>query len=106
MENIHKIIGYILLAAGLLLIIVPLFYTVMIFMGSSNPPQIFKVPTEQTQAPVSQFDIQGQVQAALGKMLPVDLINYSLNLTNWMVLLFILMFGGGQLANIGVRLIK
>ncbi len=106
MDNIHKVIGYILLAAGLLLIIVPLFQTVMIFTGHGNPPQIFKVQGQQSSQPASQFDIQGQVQSALEKMLPLDLINYSLNLTNWMVLLFILMFGGGQLANIGTRLIK
>ncbi|MBX4200853.1 hypothetical protein KW786_01865 [Candidatus Parcubacteria bacterium] len=102
----NKILGYILLSVGLLLIIVPLVQTVMIFTGNGNPPQIFKVQSEEAQKPASQFDIQGQVQSALEKMLPIAWINYSLNLTNWMVLLFILMFGGGQLANIGIRLIK
>ena len=54
----------------------------------------------------SSFDIQGQIQNALIKILPLDLINNTLNLVSWLILMWILIYGGGKLADIGIKLIK
>ncbi|MSU60590.1 MAG: hypothetical protein EXS52_01590 [Candidatus Staskawiczbacteria bacterium] len=52
------------------------------------------------------FDIQQQVKKAMMDILPIDLINNTLNLFSWIILMWILMFGGGQIANLGIKLIK
>jgi hypothetical protein len=101
----NKIIGYVLLLAGLLLILVPLFQTYQIFTGKSLPPQVFKTETV-TANPNAGFDLQKQMQNAFIAILPLALINNTLNLLGWLTLMVILMFGGGQLANIGIKLIK
>lgn len=107
-EVINKIIGYILLCAGLLLIVVPLYYTYTIFVGKTLPPQVFmSTPTTPAEnQPNNPFDLQQQMQKALVNILPIPLINNTLNLGSWMILMSILVFGGGQLANIGVKLVK
>lgn len=83
----NKIIGYVLLAAGLLLIIFPLFQTYKIFTGKTMPPQIFK-------------------EVSLRISPTVDLANSSLNLSAWFVLLAVLIYGGGKIADIGVKLLN
>jgi len=55
---------------------------------------------------VSSLDIQGQMQNALANVLPIDFINNSLNLATWLLLGWILIYGGGKIAEIGVKLIK
>lgn len=108
MDNIDKKIGYVLLFAGVLLIAVPLAYTAAIFMGKALPPQVFKTEMVKpaAQQPNNPFDIQQQVQKGLENILPIALINTVLNLVIWVLLMWILMFGGGQIANLGIRLIK
>ena len=103
----NKIIGYILLLVGILLITLPLYQTYHIFIGKSLPAQVFK--TQKIEVPSqtnNPFDIQAQVQKGVMAVLPVELINNTLNLFSWIILLWILMFGGGQLANLGIKLIK
>src|SRR3989344_1142175 len=98
LHKINKIAGYGLLAAGLLLIVMPLWQTYSIFTGQSLPPQVFK--QEEIKAPSqnnNSFNIEAQIQAAFTKAMPLDLINNTLNLSSWMILMFILMIGGGQI---------
>ncbi|MFA6190031.1 MAG: hypothetical protein WC711_00755 [Candidatus Staskawiczbacteria bacterium] len=103
----NKIIGYTLLIVGLLLIVLPLWQTYNIFTGKALPAQVFVQPEPSKSAQVAgPLDIQGQVQNAMLKVLPIDFINNTLNLTNWMLLLYILIYGGGKIADIGVKLIK
>lgn len=107
--DINKTIGYALLVAGLLLIILPLYHTYNIFIGKALPAQIFKQQTTTTpdpNAPNNPFDIQQQTQKAMMNILPIDLINNTLNLASWMILMWVLIFGGGKLAGLGIQLIK
>ncbi len=102
----NKMIGYILLAVGVLLIAVPLFQTYQIFTGHALPPQVFNVPALVSQDPnASQFDLQKQLQNALIAILPISLLTNVLNLSSWLMLMVILMFGGKHLADIGIKLI-
>ena len=106
-ENSNKIIGYVLLAIGLLLIILPLWQTFNILTGKAMPPQVFQRPVALKINPnVSALDIGGQVQNALIKILPIDLINNTLNLACWLLLIWILIYGGGKIADVGIKLIK
>lgn len=103
----NKIIGYILLTIGLLLIILPLWQTYSIFTGKTMPAQVFSRPVALTVNPnVSSLDVGGQIQNSLIKIIPVDLINNTLNLTSWLLLMWILIYGGGKIAEIGVKLIN
>ena|SRR3989344_8596790 len=104
--NLHKIIGYVLLLAGLLLIIMPLFQAYNIFTGNALPAQVFKQEKVETTGPNNPFDIQQQVQKGIANIMPIDLINNTLNLSSWMILMLILIFGGSKIAGIGIQLIK
>jgi hypothetical protein len=105
--EINKTIGYALIIVGLLLIILPLWQTYNIFTGNATPAEVFKNPASLDVDPnVSAFDAQGQMQNALIKILPIDFINNTLNLMTWMILLWVLIYGGGKLADIGVKMIR
>ena len=45
-------------------------------------------------------------KTGLIKVLPIDFINNTLNLVTWLLLGFILVYGGGKIAEIGVKLVK
>lgn len=103
----NKIIGYVLLAIGLLLILLPLWQTYNIFTGSAKPAQVFQKPIAlQVNPEVSALDVQGQIQNALIKVIPIDFINNCLNLGTWLMLMWILIYGGGKIAEIGVKLLN
>ncbi len=103
----NKIIGYVLLIIGVLLIALPLWQTYNIFTGRSLPSQVFTRPVAlQVDEKASPLDIQKQMQNAFIKILPIDLINNTLNLISWLALLWILIYGGGKIAEIGVKLLN
>lgn len=109
----NKITGYVLFAVGLLLIIGTLFYSYRIFTGSALAPVLFKplvVQGDKTSTPSTiQEQLQQQmdttIKEQLLKMLPADAIPKILNLMSWSVLAGILIFGGGQIAGLGIRMI-
>ena len=103
----NKIIGYVLLIIGVLLILVPLWHTYNIFTGKAIPAQLFLNPVSpNVTQKVDPMDFQGQIQNALIKMLPLESINNTLNLASWLVLVWILIYGGGKIAGIGVKLVN
>ena len=103
----NKVIGYVLLIIGILLIVFPLLQTYNIFTGKALPAQVFSKPVAlQVNEKVGALDIQGQIQNAMIKIIPIDFIDNTLNLTSWLLLMWILIYGGGKIADIGVKLIK
>ena len=103
----NKIIGYVLLLIGLLLIVLPLWQTYNILTGQGVPAQVFMRPAALTvNNNVSALDIPGQIQNSLIKIIPVDFIDNVLNLITWLLLMFILIYGGGKIAEIGVKLLN
>ncbi len=105
--EINKIVGIVLLVVGILLIVVPLWQTYNIFTGKSLPAQVFIKPVALKDSKITgPLDIQAQVQNAMSKVLPIDFINNTLNLISWLLLMWILIYGGGKIADIGVKLIK
>jgi len=97
----------VLLIVGLLLIILPLWQTYSIFTGKSLPPQVFMNAVPLTvDNNVAITDVQGQMQNALIKVLPINLINNTLNLASWLILMWILIYGGSKISGIGVKLLN
>lgn len=101
-----KIIGYILLTIGLLLIVWSIWQSYNILTGISSAPKVFKTSASVQTSQVGSFDIQKQVQDALNKIIPADSINSTLNFVTWVLLAFILIWGGAKISDIGIKLIK
>ena len=103
----NKIIGYVLLLIGVLLIVMPLWQTYNIFTGATVPSQVFARPVVlKINENVSPLDIPGQIQNALIRVIPIDFIDNILNLITWLLLMWILIYGGGKIAEIGVKLLN
>ena len=108
--NSNKIIGYVLLVVGLLVIFWTLYQSYNIFTNRASAPVIFKTPIS---APISggnnPLDIQQQldktIKKQIGELLPIDTIPKILNLISWSILAGILILGGGQIAGLGIKLI-
>lgn len=98
--NYDKVIGYVLLVAGLCLIIYSAHLAYSTFTGAKSPPEIFElkdvpsvVPTDQTQMPeVNVF--------------PPSFLNQMGNLSVYSLLIMLLMMAGGKIADLGIKMIK
>lgn len=104
---IKKILGIILLIAGLLVIFYALYSSYNIFTGKTGAPEIFEAPVAAQSA--GSQDIQGQLQNMISEqlkgLLPVGSLTTILNLASWSVFAGILTFGGAQIAGLGIKLI-
>ena len=104
--NVQKILGFALVAGGIGIILYSLYASFTFFTGSATPPEIFSAEvsesqTEGTGNPVSQL-LEEQLQG----LLPAGVIPRMLNLTVWSIFAGLLMIGGGQIAGLGIKLIK
>ncbi|OHA66697.1 MAG: hypothetical protein A3C82_00535 [Candidatus Wildermuthbacteria bacterium RIFCSPHIGHO2_02_FULL_47_12] len=117
--HVQKIIGFALLAGGIGIILYSLYASFTFFTGSAAPPEIFSVDVtapKDAEKGTQNFSLdslsnlgsqipkllEGQLQG----MLPVGLIPKMLNLTVWSIFAGILMLGGGQIAGLGIKLLK
>lgn len=105
-----KIIGFGLLTVGLLIIGWTMFSSFNIFTGQVAGPEIFKLQEEKTiSQQVKSQDIQAQLQKMIEEqlkgILPADTMPKMLNLTVWSILAGLLIFGGGQISSLGIKLI-
>ena len=104
-----KAIGYILIAAGLATLIITCFYSYNIYTGKASAPIIFQIPVsvETSSGPQSlQDQIEQTVQKQISQVLPPAIFSKILNLATWSLFAFILIFAGGTIASIGIKLIK
>jgi len=109
--NTNKIIGYVLLIAGVLLIIIPLWHTYNIFTAKASAPLVFmNAPLAQSQQDVSSQSAQTQISEAVkkqvGQIISASSITKILNLISWSVFVSILILAGGMIAGVGTKLIK
>ncbi len=110
--NSQKIIGFVLLGIGVVIVLYALFASYGIFTGSKEPSEVFSEPVKEMGVSTSsgiqdvEQQIQGLLQKQLASLLPEDTISKTLNLFSWSIFAGILMFGGTQLAGIGVRLLN
>ena len=110
----NKIIGYTLLIVGLSLIIFTLYQSYNIFTDKYSAPSIFKVQTplspSKNNSGNSLQDLQKQLNQEISKqisqMVPADTLPKILNLFSWSILAGIFIFGGSQIAILGVKMIK
>jgi len=109
--NLNKIIGFVLLILGLLIIGWTLFESYNIFNGKTSAPFVFKTQTfEQKTSSNNPTDLKKQLNEALKKqlneMLSPETFSKILNMISWSIFAGILILGGGQIAGLGIRLIS
>lgn len=102
----NKTLGYILLLAGLAMIIWPLWQSYMIFTAKTSAPLVFTTPLQARPSGNALQEIERQVSQAVAKIIPVESVTKILNLIAWSIFTGIMFLGGGALASIGVKLIK
>jgi len=116
-NNLAKIFGWFILLLGLVIIIWPLYFSYQIFLGKTETPDIFRLisrvqPNYSKNSQLSanpaelQAQIEGMIANQLKELLPSDLINKFFNLAGWMIVAGILIFGGSQISNLGVKMLK
>ena len=106
--SFKKILGLVLLFFGLILICWILYASYNIFTGKTEAPELFSEPKEETVLQPEQMAEEQTMEAQLREALPIDpnALPKTLNLTAWGILAFILIFGGSQIAGLGVKLLK
>lgn len=110
-----KIIGWILLILGVLIIIWGIWSSYEIFTARRPPYEIFKTPeTEEVSLKQEkeslethiQEEVQEVLKEQLGKMLPSDFLPKLFNLIAWSIFMGILVFAAGKLSILGIKLLK
>ncbi|OHA70048.1 MAG: hypothetical protein A3H01_02400 [Candidatus Wildermuthbacteria bacterium RIFCSPLOWO2_12_FULL_40_9] len=113
----QKILGSVIIILGLAVIFYTLFLSYNIFTAKAAAPEVFKISgqsnditTANTQKQGLPSDIQKlieeQLQGQLASFMPANAMPRLLNLISWSVLAGIFIFGGSQIAGIGVNLIR
>lgn len=114
-SNIKTIIGWLLLTIGLVIIFWSLYSSYNIFSAKTEAPEIFKA-AEKEDSGVSQkeplsseeqikIEARKLMQEQLEGFLPTNFAPRLLNLISWSILVGILVFGGGKIALIGIKLL-
>lgn len=105
--NTEKILGFVLLGVGVAIILYSLSVSYMIFTGSNDAPALFSAsPGEKSSLQDLQNQLPDILRQQLQGLLPQDLIPEMLNLVAWSVLAGLLIFGGAQIAGLGIKLVK
>lgn len=116
--KVDKTIGYWLLAAGILMIVVPIFLIANVLTGKNKPPQVFNVEAPTFDLPLSgqQLELPKDVKLPQGfvsqggsqktKIIPDEVFNSSLNIGVYYLLMVFIASSGSKIAGIGVKLIK
>ena len=106
-----KILGLVLLMLGLVLIGWTLYNSYNIFTGRAEAPEIFSVPEEET--PVEPEELPEELPEDLSEdqlmqalFADKNILPETANLLIWGFLAFILIFGGGQISGLGIKLMK
>ncbi len=111
-----KIFGWVLLIVGVVIIVGTLYSSFNIFTGKGGLPEIFKIEKKETpppntgKTPTTPEELQKEMERVMSEqlraMIPVDTLPKLLNLAVWAMLAFILIQGGAQLSNLGIKLLK
>lgn len=101
MELKHeKVIGYILLAIGVFMILLSVYFMFSVFSGATAPPRLFNFPDIYITIPLP----EGGSQNVL--LVPSEEINRIMAMLFWYLLMFFIMIAGGRIASLGISLIK
>jgi hypothetical protein len=102
-----KIFGWILIFIGLLIIFWTLFYSFNVFQGKSQIPEIFKIEkAKENSYEFSQQIFQEIIVKEIKNLLPIEFLPKFLNLISFSIFAGVFIFGGSQIASLGIKMIK
>lgn len=116
-----KIIGWILLASGIIIIFWSLYSAYNIFNVKTKAPEIFRIETKETSLQINSLEqdkiksftpselheeIKKIIDVQMKEIIPSEFISKLLNLISWSIFIGILILGGSKIASIGINLIK
>ena len=115
-----QIVGWVLLALGMAIIFYSLFSSFNIFTSKTAAPAIFSAQggsasggqseIQKTSSSQNGGKLESQFQEMIGEQLkgiiPVDTLPKILNLAVWSIFAWILIMAGGQIAGLGIKLVK
>lgn len=113
-DKTKQIIGYIVLIAGIILILGSVYFSWKIFSGKVNPPEIFKegVTNQNKNTEITPTQDMGELQKQAINKVSKDMLEAfdmyipkTLNLFSWSLFAWIAIMAGFKLANIGKELI-
>ncbi len=105
-----NILGWLIFLVGIFIIGFTLYSSYNIFTGKMDIPVLFEFETQEAQipskTPTTQTEIQEMIMQQLKGIIPMETVSKFFNLTVWTMLAWILIAGGAQIANLGIKLIK
>jgi hypothetical protein len=106
--SIQKILGFALVLGGIGIILYSLYASFTFFTGSATPPEIFSLGESGSGAGGQEGGdaISQLLEEQLKGLLPAGFVPQMLNLTVWSIFAGLLMLGGGQIAGLGIKLLK
>lgn len=117
--SINKIIGWIFIFLGIVIILYTVFSSFNIFTGNKEAPEIFSISLEQiskrhekdidlNQDIEKQAENQAKeiIKEQLSEMIPSGSFSKTFNLISWSIFSGILIFAGSKISEIGVKLVK
>lgn len=107
-----QVSGWLLLILGALIIIWTIWSSYEIFTDKKPVPEIFKIQKEQEGigerggglSPTEE-QIQQVIKEQIGTIIPLDFIPKLFNLISWSIFAGILIFAGGKLSTLGIKLL-
>jgi len=107
----NKISGWVFLILGVAIILYGLYSSFNIFTNRTPAPEIFPVNQEEQQKTTGTGqDLQAQTEEMIREqikgIIPIDFLPRLFNLISWSLLAGVLIFGGSQIANLGIKLVK
>lgn len=111
-QTIKIIVGWVLLALGVGIILWSAWVSYSIYSGSREAPQIFEAPealdglSQKEMAGNEQEKMQQAISEQLNQLMPQDSLPKMFNLAVWSMYVFILIFAGGKVATIGVKILS
>lgn len=118
METENKIVGWFLLALGIGLILWAVYLSYGIFSGQKPVPEVFKFSAESisSETPTEKIisglpdqlnqTVQNLIGQQLKGFLPINPLPTLLNLFAWSIFAGIIIFAGGQIARLGIQLLR
>ncbi len=111
-SNIKKLIGWLLLIAGLIIIAWALYSSYNIFSAKDEAPEIFSSSARledgdkvEEEIPDIEEQMKQMMEEHLESLFPKSFGPRFLNLITWSIFAGILVFGGGKISIIGIKLI-
>lgn len=107
--KLEKIFGWVLLILGIFIIFWTLNFTFKAFKGEKQFFQVFtpkKSAKISPQAKTLEEKIQQEISNTLREILPTEEIYKVLNLIAFSIFCGIFIFGGSQIASLGIKILK